>query len=44
MTTPTKEQIDIVASKIKEMLYVPNERTIALVAISTWEKVRNSPK
>lgn len=41
MTTPTKEQVDIVAEKVKEMLYVPNERTIALVAITEWEKIRN---
>lgn len=41
MTTPTKEQLDIVAEKVKEMLLVPNERTIALVAIAEWEKIRS---
>lgn len=39
--TPTKEQIDKVADKVKEMLHIPDPRTIALVAILEWEKIRN---
>ena len=40
--TPTKEQIDKVADKVKEMLHIPDPRTIAWVAILEWEKIRNS--
>jgi hypothetical protein len=44
MTTPTKEQIDKVAAKVATMLYVPDPRVIAIVAINEWEKIRNSHK
>lgn len=40
MATPTKEQIDKVAAKVATMLYVPDSRMIAIVAINEWEKIR----
>ena len=40
---PTEEQLAVVEGKVKEMLHIPHPRTIALVAILEWEKIRNSP-
>jgi hypothetical protein len=44
MTTPTKEQIDKVAAKVATMLYVPDPRVIAIVAITEWEKIKEKTK